>query len=84
MNSHEDVDEDKNGEKPRLRLVNGMSLVILTLTTLWALWLVSPTKSMLVQQISRSSSPEVSMAFLNALHTRYPNDQEVILLLLVC
>ncbi|MDO6498104.1 tetratricopeptide repeat protein [Photobacterium sanguinicancri] len=55
-----------------------MSLVILTLTSLWALWLVAPTKSMLVKLISRSTSPEVSLAFLNELKGQEPQSRTIV------
>ncbi|MGR5078648.1 tetratricopeptide repeat protein [Photobacterium swingsii] len=69
--------EDTHKNPPRIRLVNRLSLVILTLTSLWALWLVAPTKSMLVKLISRSTSPEVSLAFLNELESHEPQNRTI-------
>ncbi|MFB9933573.1 tetratricopeptide repeat protein [Photobacterium aphoticum] len=48
------------------------------MTSLWALWLVAPTKSMLIQLIARSSSPEVSLAFLKQLYSRDPQNRDVV------
>ncbi|OAN13073.1 hypothetical protein A3K86_15525 [Photobacterium jeanii] len=70
--------EDNYKKPPRIRLVNRLSLVILTLTSLWALWLVAPTKAMLVQLISRSTSPEVSLAFLNELEVLEPTNRDIL------
>lgn len=67
-----------NKQKPRIRLVNGPSLAILTLTTLWALWLISPSQNTLIQLIARSASPEVSLAFLRELNVRAPENRTVI------
>ena len=69
-------------KKPRIRLVNKRSLVILTLTSLWALWLVSPSQNMLIKLIARSSSPDVSLAFLREINVREPDNREVIKLLI--
>ncbi|MGF1692260.1 tetratricopeptide repeat protein [Photobacterium kagoshimensis] len=69
--------EKTNKKPPRIRLVNRLSLVILTLTSLWALWLVAPTKTMLVKLISRSTSPEVSLAFLNELESHEPQNRTI-------
>ncbi|MGR5064633.1 tetratricopeptide repeat protein [Photobacterium sp. DNB22_13_2] len=65
-------------KKPRIRLINKFTLVVLTATSLWALWLVAPNKSMLVQLIARSSSPEVSLAFLQQLYSNDPKNREII------
>lgn len=70
-------------KKPRLRLLNKLTLVVLIITSLWALWLVAPTKMMLIQLIERSSSPEVSLAFLQQLHHGSPKNVEVIKLLAI-
>ncbi|PSU36125.1 tetratricopeptide repeat protein [Photobacterium lutimaris] len=69
--------KDKN-KKPRIRLINKFTLVVLTATSLWALWLVAPNKSMLIQLIARSSSPDVSLAFLQQLYSDDPNNREII------
>ncbi len=68
-------------KKPRLRLLNKLTLVVLIMTSLWALWLVAPTQTMLIRLIERSSSPEVSLAFLQQLHHDSPKNVEVIKLL---
>ncbi|MGF1723663.1 tetratricopeptide repeat protein [Photobacterium nomapromontoriensis] len=68
-----------NNKKPRIRLINKLTLVVLTLTSLWALWLVAPTKTMLIQLIARSASPEVSLAFLQQLNVNDPNNRHIIL-----
>ncbi|MCQ1056961.1 tetratricopeptide repeat protein [Photobacterium sp. ZSDE20] len=65
-------------KKPRIRLINKFTLVVLTATSLWALWLVAPDKSMLVKLIARSSSPEVSLAFLQQLYIDDPKNREII------
>lgn len=68
----------KDNKKPRIRLINKFTLVVLTATSLWALWLVAPSKSMLIQLISRSASPEVSLAFLQQLFNEDPKNREII------
>ncbi|MGF1686743.1 tetratricopeptide repeat protein [Photobacterium japonica] len=70
--------DNKAHQKPRIRLLNKLTLVVLTVTSLWALWLVAPTKSMLIQLIARSSSPEVSLAFLKQLYLRDPQNRDVV------
>ena len=67
-----------NNKKPRIRLINKFTLVVLTATSLWALWLVAPSKSMLIQLIARSSSPEVSLAFLEQLYNDDPKNRTII------
>ncbi|WP_413111889.1 tetratricopeptide repeat protein [Thaumasiovibrio sp. DFM-14] len=64
--------------KPRIRLINKLTLIVLTLTTLWALWIVAPTKSMLIQLLSRSSSPEISLAFLQQLFKNDPQNRDIV------
>ncbi|PSW20259.1 hypothetical protein C9I98_09400 [Photobacterium sanctipauli] len=71
-------DSNKNKPQPRIRLVNKLTLVVLMLTSLWALWLVAPTKSMLIQLIARSSSAEVSLAFLKEIYAQEPENRKVI------
>lgn len=68
----------KDKKKPRIRLINKFTLVVLTATSLWALWLVAPSKSMLIQLIARSSSPEVSLAFLEQLYNDDPKNRDII------
>lgn len=67
-----------NNKKPRIRLINKFTLAVLTATSLWALWLVAPTKSMLIQLIARSSSPEVSLAFLQQLYSDDPKNRDIV------
>ncbi|MCF6193000.1 MAG: tetratricopeptide repeat protein [Kangiellaceae bacterium] len=54
-------------QRTNVPLVNGLSLIILTITAVVALWLVSPRSNMLLDLIARSSSPEIALAFLSAL-----------------
>ncbi|KLV05382.1 hypothetical protein ABT56_11730 [Photobacterium aquae] len=70
--------KNKANQKPRARLINKLTLVVLTATSLWALWLVAPTKSMLIQLIARSSSPEVSLAFLQQLYASDPQNRDIV------
>ncbi|MGF1701202.1 tetratricopeptide repeat protein [Photobacterium makurazakiensis] len=72
------VDHNNKNKPPRIRLVNRSTLVVLMLTSLWALWLVAPTKSMLIQLIERSSSPDVSLAFLKELYIRDPDSRDIV------
>lgn len=61
----------------RLHLVSGRTLVILTLTSLWALWLLAPDQNMLIRLITQTTSPQVSLAFLQEIHAREPDNQAV-------
>ncbi|ELR65708.1 hypothetical protein C942_00793 [Photobacterium marinum] len=76
----QDSNQPQTGKskKPRIRLVNKLTLIILTLTSVWAMWLVAPSKEMLTKLISRSSSPEVSLAFLQEMYVREPENREII------
>lgn len=58
---------EHQSNSPRVRLVNSWSLIILVSATTAALWLVAPSRNMLINLIARSSSPEISLAFLQAL-----------------
>ena len=69
-------------KKPRIRLVNKRTLAVLTITSLWALWLVSPSQNMLIKLVARSSSPDVSLAFLREINSREPDNREVIKLMI--
>lgn len=63
--------------EPKIRLVNKFTLALLLFSSLSVLWLVTPSSSKLVQLIGQSSSPEVSLAFLNQISEHNPNNQEV-------
>ncbi|MEJ2764883.1 tetratricopeptide repeat protein [Photobacterium sp. MCCC 1A19761] len=63
--------------KTRLQLVNIPTLVILTLTSLWALWLLAPDQSMLIRLMTQTTSPQVSLAFLQEIQAREPDNQTV-------
>ncbi|WP_299013334.1 tetratricopeptide repeat protein [uncultured Photobacterium sp.] len=78
MTLFSDKPQTNKPKKPRLRLTNTLTLVILTLTSLWALWLVAPSKDMLTKLIERSTSPEVSLAFLHEMYIREPENREII------
>lgn len=69
-------------QKSRIRLVNGLSLGVLTLSVLWILWLILPSQSSLLQLIARSTSPEVSLAFLREINVRIPKNRTVIIQLI--
>ncbi|UTV30077.1 tetratricopeptide repeat protein [Photobacterium atrarenae] len=66
-----------NQPNSRLHLVSGRTLVILTLTSLWALWLLAPDQSMLIRLITQSTSPQVSLAFLQEIQAREPDNRAV-------
>ncbi len=63
--------------RPRIKLLNTWSLIILTLTSICALWLVAPTKVMLLELIARSTSPEISLSFLKILSDQEPNNRNI-------
>ncbi|UXI04057.1 tetratricopeptide repeat protein [Photobacterium sp. TY1-4] len=60
-----------------LHLVSGRTLVILTLTSIWALWLLAPDQSMLIRLITQTTSPQVSLAFLQEIQAREPDNRTV-------
>lgn len=77
-----DPDNKKTARpKPRIKILNNWSLVILTLTTFCALWFVAPTKVILLKLIARSTSPEISLSFLKILSEREPDNRNIKLLI---
>ncbi len=60
-----------------------MTLAILLVVTLIALWLVAPTRQVLVDLISRSASSDVSLSFLKQLNQTHPNDSDIQRLMLI-
>lgn len=71
----------KTRPKPRVKILNNWSLVLLTLTSIGALWLVAPTKAILLKLIARSTSPEISLSFLSILQDREPGNRDIKLLM---
>ena len=67
-------------QRSNISLVNGMSLIVLTITAVIALWLVSPRSTMLLELIGRSSSPEIALAFLSALERNSHQQDKIDLL----
>lgn len=61
----------------KVRLVNRFSLIALTFTSVVALWLVSPSRSMLLTLLAESSSPDVALAFLYALDKSVQDDEDI-------
>lgn len=80
MKQDDRISGNQNNQ-PRERLVNVWSLLLLVITTVAALWLVSPSRESLVKLIARSSSPDVSLAFLEALDKNQRGQSDVILLM---
>ncbi|MFT5675165.1 MAG: putative Zn-dependent protease [Paraglaciecola sp.] len=68
-------------KKPKIKIINNWSLVILMLTSLSVLWLVSPTKSILLKLLARSTSPDISLSFLTILRDRDPGNRDIKLLM---
>ena len=69
-----------NKTNPRVRLINSWSLIILVLVTITTLWALAPTREMLVELIARSTSPKISLAFLDALDEKHKSDNAVLFL----
>ncbi len=79
--------DNKNKLKPRsqsgevlgskVRLVNHFSLIMLTIISVVALWLVSPSRTMLLTLLAESSSPDVALAFLYALDKSVQDDEDI-------
>ncbi|RJX75155.1 hypothetical protein DZ860_00250 [Vibrio sinensis] len=63
--------------KAKVRLLNKFTLTLLVLSSLSVLWFVAPSSSVLIQLIERSSSPEVSLAFLKQLSEFNPKNREI-------
>jgi hypothetical protein len=83
MGNDDNKKQLKRGSKSRevlqskVRLVNRFSLIALTLTSVVALWLVSPSRTMLLTLLAESSSPDVALAFLYALDKSVQDDEEI-------
>ncbi|PHS17076.1 MAG: hypothetical protein COA86_10475 [Kangiella sp.] len=61
----------------KVRLVNRFSLIGLTIISVVALWLVSPSRTMLLNLLAESSSPDVALAFLYALDKSVQDDEDI-------
>ena len=81
MTDHE-LEKQALIQRTHVPLVNGLSLIILTITAVVALWLVSPRSNMLLDLISRSSSPEIALAFLSALNQDTEQKNKIRLLMI--
>lgn len=78
------MQKNKFGQhKSRVRLLNKMTLGILLVVTLLALWLVAPSRLILVELISRSTSSQVSLSFLQQLYKSQPDDPQILKLIVI-
>ncbi|MGO4999559.1 tetratricopeptide repeat protein [Oceanisphaera sp. W20_SRM_FM3] len=71
--------EPSNGQ---LHLLNRRTLIVLAVIIIWILWLLAPSQSRLIQLLHQTSSPQVSRIFLQQLHARAPENEELSKLLI--
>lgn len=73
--------EVTNNKKSRVKVLTLVPLAVLLMSALSTLWLITPTKEVLLTLISRSTSPKISLSFLNVLLVRDPNNRHIKLLI---
>ncbi|MCA0934028.1 tetratricopeptide repeat protein [Vibrio alginolyticus] len=64
--------------KMRPRLINKFVLALVAIFSLSTMWLVAPTRLMLIQLIEQSASPQVSLAFLNQMYEFDPKNRDIV------